>query len=103
MKKFFSLAFAISFLLVSAFQSHAQAAPSAAARSKALNALFADIGQDRLEHSPEFASSIGDKRWNDQLSAFSVAAYNDKLSRERDYLLRLAQIDTTGLSDQEQL
>jgi uncharacterized protein (DUF885 family) len=103
MKKFFSLALAISFLLVSAFQSHAQAAQSAADRSKALNALFADIWQDRLEHSPEFASSIGDKRWNDQLSDYSVAAYNDKLSRERDYLLRLAQIDTTGLSDQEQL
>jgi uncharacterized protein (DUF885 family) len=103
MKKFFSLALAIFFLLVSAFQSHAQAAQSAADRSKALNALFADIWQDRLEHSPEFASSIGDKRWNDQLSDYSVAAYNDKLSRERDYLLRLAQIDTTGLSDQEQL
>src|ERR1700761_2887226 len=103
MKKFFSLALAISFLLVSAFQSHAQAAQSAADRSKALNALFADIWQDRLEHSPELASSIGDKRWNDQLSDYSVAAYNDKLSRERDYLLRLAQIDTTGLSDQEQL
>lgn len=103
MKKSFSLALAISFLLVSAFQSHAQAGQSAADRSKALNALFADIWQDRLEHSPEFASSIGDKRWNDQLSDYTVAAYNDRLSRERDYLLRLAQIDTTGLSDQEQL
>ena len=104
MKKLISLALASSLLFVTASKSlYAQAAQSAADRSKALNALFADIWQDRLEHSPEFASSIGDKRWNDQLSDYSVAAYNDRLSRERDYLLRLAQIDTTGLSDQEQL
>ena len=104
MKNLLSIALASSLLIAPAFyRSNAQAQPSAADRSKALNALFADIWQDRLEHSPEFASSIGDKRWNDQLSDYSVAAYNDKLSRERDYLLRLAQIDTTGLSDQEQL
>jgi uncharacterized protein (DUF885 family) len=72
-------------------------------RRKALDALFAEIWQDRLAHEPEFASSIGDKRYDDQLTDYSVEAYNDSLQRGRDYLLRLASIDTTGMSDQELL
>ncbi len=70
-------------------------------RRAALKALFDEIWQDQLRHSPEFASSIGDKRYNDQLSDYSVATYNDQLARGRDYIFRLAAIDTTGLSDQE--
>ena len=103
MKKLLPLALA-SFLLIPTFHhARAQAEQSAADRSKALSTLFAEMWEDRLQHSPEFASSIGDKRWNDQLTDYSVAAYNDRLTRGRDYLLRLAAIDTTGLSDQEQL
>jgi uncharacterized protein (DUF885 family) len=70
-------------------------------RRAALNILFAEMWEDHLRHAPEFASTIGDKRYNDQLSDHSVAAYNDQLSRGRDYILRLAAIDTTGLTDQE--
>ena len=88
----------------------AQAAPGAvnnatdvAARQKTLNALFAQIWEDRLSHSPEFASTIGDKRWNDQLTDYSVAAYNAELERGREYLLKLGDIDTAGMSDQEVL
>jgi uncharacterized protein (DUF885 family) len=103
MKKFLSLALASFLVFIPAFYLHAQAAQSTADRSKALSALFAEIWQDRLQHSPEFASSIGDKRWNDQLTDYSVSAYNDRLARGRDYLIRLSAIDTTGLSDQEQL
>jgi len=76
---------------------------SAPERSKALSALFASIWQDQLEHSPEFASIIGDKRYNDRLDDRSAAAYNQQLQREADYLTQLAAIDTTGLSEQEQL
>jgi len=71
------------------------------ARRKALNDLFSEYWQDRLSHSPEFASTIGDKRFNDQLSDYSVDAYNQQLARGREFLTRLGQIDTTGLSDQE--
>lgn len=81
-----------------------QSAPNSPAdRRAALNALFAEIWQDRLAHSPEFASSIGDKRYNDQLTDYSVAAYNDTLARGREYLVRLGSIDTAGMSDQEVL
>ncbi|HEV2276095.1 MAG TPA: DUF885 domain-containing protein [Acidobacteriaceae bacterium] len=89
----------------------AQAAPSAvstdaaslADREKTLNAIFSDIWEDRLKHSPEFASTIGDSRYNDQLSDNSVEAYNDSLSRGRAFLDRLGHVDTTGMPDQEQL
>lgn len=70
-------------------------------RRKALNALFNDYWEDNLKHNPEFASSIGDKRYNDQVSDYSVKAYNEGLAREQGFLLRLAAIDPAGLTDQE--
>jgi uncharacterized protein (DUF885 family) len=72
-------------------------------RLKTLNAIFSDYWEDRLKHDPEFASSIGDSRYNDQLSDYSVEAYNDSLARGRAFLNRLGEVDTTGMSDQEQL
>lgn len=74
-----------------------------AARRKALDDLFAQMWEDRLSHSPEFASNIGDDRFNDQLTDYSVEAYNQQLARDSDYIRRLGEIDTTGLTDQEAL
>jgi uncharacterized protein (DUF885 family) len=79
------------------------AAPTAATRSKALSALFDEIWQNRLKHSPEFASSLGDTRYNDQLTDYSAKEVNAELARDRDYIQRLSEIDTTGLSEQERL
>jgi len=81
----------------------AAASASVAARSKALSALLAEILQDRLKHSPEFASLIGDKRYNDQLTDFSAKEVNASLQRGLDYIQRVGAIDTTGLTDQEKL
>jgi uncharacterized protein (DUF885 family) len=72
-------------------------------RLRTLNAIFSDYWEDHLKHNPEFASSIGDSRYNDQLSDFSVEAYNDSLARGRAFLNRLGEVDTAGMSDQEQL
>ena len=82
---------------------YGQAETSLAARSKALNAIFKDIWEDRLKHSPEFASSIGDRRYNDQLSDYSVEEVNASLGRGRIFLERLSQIDAKGLSEQDQV
>src|SRR5216684_9079507 len=84
-------------------EASSQAPASVAARSKALSALLADIWQDRLKHSPEFASLIGDKRYNDQLTDYSAKEVNASLQRGFDYIQRLGAIDTTGLTDQEKL
>jgi uncharacterized protein (DUF885 family) len=78
-------------------------AAATAAQSKALSQLFKQIWEDRLKHSPEFASSIGDKRYNDQLTDYSTQAVNAVLARGRNYIQELSEIDTTGLTDQEKL
>ncbi len=72
-------------------------------RVKTLNSIFSDYWEDRLRHEPEFASSIGDTRYNDQLSDYSVQAYNESLARSRAFLTQLAEVDTAGMSADEQL
>jgi uncharacterized protein (DUF885 family) len=74
-----------------------------AARSRQLSRLFDEIWQDKLRHSPEYATYLGDKRYDDQLTDYSPRAYNDSLARGRAFIERLSAIDTTGLSQQEQL
>jgi uncharacterized protein (DUF885 family) len=71
------------------------------ANRKALNAIFEDYWQDQLKHDPELASSMGDKRYNDQITDYSVRAVNDALAREENYLTQLAAIDPAGFTDQE--
>jgi uncharacterized protein (DUF885 family) len=70
---------------------------------RALNQIFKDYWEDNLVHNPEFASSIGDKRSNDRISDYSVQAFNDGLARGQAFMMRLATIDPTGLTDQEKI
>ena len=98
------LAVSTLLLLVSPAALHPQA-PAAAVEGnrKALNQIFEDYWQDGLAHAPEFASTLGDKRYNDRISDYSVKAYNEGLAREQALLMRLAAIDTAGLTDQEKI
>ena len=97
-------------------QLHAQATPptpaavpaqgmsqDVAARSRALARLFSDIWQDKLKHSPEYATYLGDKRYDAEVSDLSPRAVNDALARGRTYIARLSAIDTIGLPQQQQL
>lgn len=72
-------------------------------RIRDLNAVFHDYWQDMLKHAPEFATSIGDHRYDDQLSDYSIDAYNDQLERGIKFIQRLGSIDTIGMPEQEQL
>ena len=76
---------------------------SVEANRKALNDLFEEYWQASLEHSPEFASSLGDKRYNDRIDDYSVQAENAWLAREENFLMRLASIDSTGFTGQEKI
>jgi len=73
------------------------------ANRKALNDIFEEYWQAVLEHSPEYASELGDKRYNDRIDDYSVKAMNAWLEREESFLMRLAAIDPTGLTDQEKI
>ena len=85
---------------------HAQAATPPASvedRRKAMNDLFHEYWDANLANSPELASFIGDDRYNDKLSDFSVKAVNAWLEQEQNFMLRLAAIDPTGFTDQEKI
>jgi uncharacterized protein (DUF885 family) len=72
-------------------------------RSRALSQLFNDIWQDKLKHQPEYATYLGDKRYDAELTDYSPRAVNEALARGRTFIDRLSKIDTTGLPQQEQL
>jgi uncharacterized protein (DUF885 family) len=78
-------------------------ASSLQARRDALNKLLAEQWEYTLSNSPEFASILGDKRWNDKLSDFSQAAIEADLAKTREFLQRFQAIDTTGFPEQEKL
>ena len=73
------------------------------ARREALNKLLAEQWEYTLSTSPEFASILGDKRWNDQISDNSQAAIDAELAKSREFLKRFEAIDTTGFPEQEAL
>ena len=97
-----ALLFAPAFLSAQ-LTSSANVPTTPADRTKALHGLFHDYWEENLKRQPEFASSIGDKRYNDQVSDYSVKAINDWLATEQDLLMKLAAIDSTGLSDQDRI
>jgi uncharacterized protein (DUF885 family) len=73
------------------------------ARRKALNDLLNEQWELNLKENPEFASILGDKRYNDQISDFSEAAIRRQLAEAAAYLKRFEAVDTTGFPEQEAL
>src|SRR5258706_15725519 len=70
-------------------------------RRKALADLLKDQGEYTLRTRPEFASILGDRRYNDQSSDNSEAAVKRDLAETKKFLLRLERIDTACFSEQE--
>ncbi len=72
-------------------------------RVKKLHELLNEQWEYTLRTSPELASIIGDKRYNDKLSNFSQAAIDADLRQARIFLQKFQAIDTAGFPEQEQL
>jgi len=72
-------------------------------RVKALNALLAEQWQHTLQNSPEFATILGDLRYNDRWSDGSLAHIAAENKAAQDFLKRFEAIDTTGFSDTDKL
>jgi uncharacterized protein (DUF885 family) len=72
-------------------------------RLAAQNALFEAQFQSDLKFDPEFATSIGDYRYNDQLNDYSLAAIARAHAADEAFLARLQAIATTGFSEQNTL
>ena len=98
--------FVLMFLLFMLLPLAVGAAPPVAdlaARRKALNDLLAEQWEYTLKTNPEFASILGDKRYNDQLSDVSLKAVMADLEMTRKFLKRFEAIDTAGFPEQEAL
>jgi uncharacterized protein (DUF885 family) len=77
--------------------SHAHGAPGPAA------ALFERDWQWRLEQQPEYATTLGERRYNDRLSDLSLAAVRARREHLRAMLEEARAIERAGLSPQESL
>ncbi len=81
----------------------AAVADGAAQRSQRLNALIADQWQYTMEQSPEWATSVGDYRYNNRWSDMSLAHVRADRRANETFLRRFLAINTVGLSEQDQL
>src|SRR5579864_644175 len=79
-----------------------RAVPQSSA-AQALHDLFAAEWDYDMQQSPESASSLGDRRWNDRWSDESLEAYARRNQHHKDVLARLAKIDRSQLSAADQL
>ena len=72
-------------------------------RRAAFQKLLDEQWEYTLSHSPEFASILGDKRWNDKSSDMSVAEILRDQEMDRTFLKKFEAIDPTGFPEQEAL
>src|SRR5438132_76123 len=102
MQKLILIAFAI--ILFAATGSSAElSAADLDKRRKALADLLKEQWEYTLRTSPEFASILGDRRYNDQSSDVSAAGVKRDLAATKSFLARLERIDTGGFPEQEAL
>jgi uncharacterized protein (DUF885 family) len=72
-------------------------------RRAELNRLLADEWEYSLRTQPEFATQVGDDRYNDRLSDLSDKAIADDLKHARQSLERFEAIDVAGFPEPEKL
>jgi len=73
------------------------------ARRQQLSAFLEDEWEYALRTHPEFATYVGDSRYNDKLSDHSPEAVERDLKHSQEALKRIEAIDTTGFPEQEKL
>ena len=96
-------ALALATALMAACTAAAAADGDVARRVKALDALLAEQWQHQLRESPEFATMVGDPRYNDRWSDLSLAHFAQQRKDTEAFLARFRAIDTTGFGEQDRL
>jgi uncharacterized protein (DUF885 family) len=96
-KQSIGLALAAGALALAAGLSSAQPGDAAAA----LGRLFSDYWAYALEDNPLYATQVGEHRFNDRLPVVAPAAQQQRLARERDFLVRLEAIDRDALDESD--
>ena len=77
------------------------AANSIDARRQQLRSLLDEEWEYTLRTHPEFATYVGDSRFNDKLNDYSPEAVERELKHAQDALNRIQSIDITGFPEQE--
>jgi uncharacterized protein (DUF885 family) len=72
-------------------------------RRQQLKSLFDEQWQYELRTNPEFATSLGDNRYDDRLSDESPAAIATDIEQKKNFLARFQSIDPAGFSRQDAL
>jgi uncharacterized protein (DUF885 family) len=72
-------------------------------RRKALADALDEQWQYTMRTSPEYASILGDKRYNDQVSDASIEAVKRESQKTRYFLAKFRAIDVSGFPEQEVL
>jgi uncharacterized protein (DUF885 family) len=72
-------------------------------RRQELKKLLAEEWEYVMRENPEFATIIGDYRYNDRWSDFSLARIERTKKERQTWLERFEGIDTTGFPEQEKL
>jgi uncharacterized protein (DUF885 family) len=67
------------------------------------HALIDEVWEWRLEQNPMFASSLGDRRFNDRWTDNSIEAIQERHERRRAFLDRVIAIDSSQLSADDRL
>src|SRR4051812_24883779 len=72
-------------------------------RSHQLKVQLEEEWEYELRTSPEFATSIGDSRYNNKLSDNSPEFFRSELEQKRKFLAGFEAIDPKGFSEQDRL
>jgi len=91
------------FVLAPGAQGRAETFSAVQDKTKKLHALFDDEWQRTLREYPEFATAIGDPRYNDRLTDFAAPALEARQAHNRDLLKRIREIDRGRLTGQDVL
>jgi uncharacterized protein (DUF885 family) len=98
-RRFFATLIAVGFVSLT----NGVALPSTQSPTEQLRSFFADEWEYQLREHPEYATYVGDARYNNRLSDQSPAGYAHDAVHTRSQLRRLQAISETGLSDQDRV
>ena len=77
--------------------------PGVDSRRQQLLSLFDEQWEYEMRVHPEFATALGDNRYNDRLDNESAEAVQSELEQARKFLARFEAIDPSSLSQQDKL
>jgi uncharacterized protein (DUF885 family) len=90
-------------LLLTSSAQNASTLSSVESRRQQLLSLFNEEWQYELRTNPEWATQLGDNRYNDRLSDSSPQFFQSDIEQKRGFLTRFQAIDPAGLSRQDAL